>query len=484
MNHFALIWSICLFVENHVREETSLEALACKTGFSPAYMRDVFHKYTGKTLSRYVQERKIANAAQELLHTNSPIVEVAVRYGYSGRTVFSRAFRRYTGYTPSAFRLERPTLARVKLCAGLFGAALPQKEKREELRMENKNTAVLYGVPKVAYGEKGCTPLPMCIQACAEYLGVPTDCTQAMAESGAAFRLVWNTACWDGGNVNVIFTFDAPEKIFLCGMRAMGRGLKMLRRTSGTKKEDFISFIRKEIDAGNPVIALGVIGPPEACLITGYRDGGNSLMGWNVFQEYPEYQTAVQFEENGYFLTSAWWENPDTLALIASGAESAPAFTPKETLQNAVEALSGRMCGDLAKGTLAYDAWKNALLSEDAFPQEAVLPILVERMTCHGDAMDCLLDGRQNAAEYLRRLAAKHPAQAKKLNAAAQAFQRIAGVIQNEMIPALGGWERGERQARRLAEPETRRLFAGLIDRMKSYDGQALSLLQELIAEI
>lgn len=148
-----------------------------------------------------------------------------------------------------------------------------------------------------------------------------------MAESGAAFRLAWNTACWDGGNVDAIFTFDDPLKVFRCGMRAMEREFKFLRRMPETKKEYYMDFICREIDAGYPVIALGIIGPPEACVITGYQDGGKVLMGWNVFQEYPEYQASVQFEKNGYFLTGDWWENPDTTALIATGTESIPPFT-------------------------------------------------------------------------------------------------------------------------------------------------------------
>lgn len=104
-----------------------MEELVRQTGFSLAHIRDVFRKCTGKPLTRYVQERKIANAAQELLDTDRTILEIAVNYGFSGRTVFSRAFRRYTGYTPSQFRTEAPLLSRVRLCAGVFGAALPNR---------------------------------------------------------------------------------------------------------------------------------------------------------------------------------------------------------------------------------------------------------------------------------------------------------------------------------------------------------------------
>ncbi len=347
--------------------------------------------------------------------------------------------------------------------------------------MEKQNNAILYSVPKVAYGQDGCTPFPMCIHSCAKYLGLRVDYTRAIAESGAAFRLAWNTACWDGGNVDAVFTFDDPEKTFRCGMRAMEREFKLFRRTPETKKEDFMDFICGEIEAGYPVIALGIIGPPEACVITGYRDGGKMLMGWNVFQEYPEYQASTRFEENGYFLTGDWWENPDTTALIATGTESVSPLTSKEVLRNAAEALQGRLCGTYAKGILAYDAWKNALLCDRDFPADAVLPLLVERMMCHGDAMDCLSDGRSHGAKYLRRLAEQHPAMASGLNAAAGELEGIPEIIWNEMIPVLGGWERGEAQMRQLARAENRRLFAGQIERMKAHDERAYNHIRGLL---
>ena len=346
--------------------------------------------------------------------------------------------------------------------------------------MEKQENAILYGVPKVAYGQDGCTPFPMCIRSCGTYLGCAVDYTRAMAESGAAFRLTWDTACWNGGNVDAILTFDDPVKVFRCGMRAMERNLKFLSRTPDTKKEDFTAFVRREIDAGNPVIALGIIGPPEACIITGYREEGRILLGWNVFQEYPEYQANVRFEKNGYFITDVWWENPDTTALIAAGPDALQPLTLGEVLQNAAEVLEGHMYGTYAKGTLAYDAWKNALLCDRDFPEDAVMPLLVERMMCHGDAMDCLSDGRWHAAKYLYRLAEQYPAAASKLKTAAKEMEGISEILWKEMIPVLGGWEREENQMRRLAKPENRRLLAGQIERMKAHDERAYACIREL----
>lgn len=127
--NYILIWSVCTFVESHVQEEIPMEELVRQTGFSLAHIRDVFRRCTGKPLSRYVQERKIANAARELLDTDRTILDIAVHYGFSGRTVFSRVFRWHTGYTPSRFRAEAPVLGRVRLCAGVYGVSLPQRRE-------------------------------------------------------------------------------------------------------------------------------------------------------------------------------------------------------------------------------------------------------------------------------------------------------------------------------------------------------------------
>ena len=78
--------------------------------------------------------------------------------------------------------------------ANLTGTQYKIMKESRENDMEKQDNTILYGVPKVAYGQDGCTPFPMCVHSCGKYLGIPLDYTRAMAESGAAFRLAWNTA--------------------------------------------------------------------------------------------------------------------------------------------------------------------------------------------------------------------------------------------------------------------------------------------------
>ena len=145
---------------------------------------------------------------------------------------------------------------------------------------------ILQGVPKVHYGAfGGITPFPVCLKAVSDYLGDALDYTYAIVASGAAFRLVWDTTEWNGGNVDIMLAYDDPEIPFRNGITALGRDFNMLWRAEVGRKpgtgtrDEFKAFIKEQIDMDKPVISLGPIGPPEAGIITGYSNGGETLHG-------------------------------------------------------------------------------------------------------------------------------------------------------------------------------------------------------------
>lgn len=363
----------------------------------------------------------------------------------------------------------------------------------KEKETEGKNSTILYGISKVEYGANGCTPYPMCVKNCANYLGQDVGINFSMVTSGAAFRLTWDTTSWNGGNVDVIHTFDYPEAIYRLGVEALGREFQIITRTNTScdvrfsssnnsdNKNDFIHFIRKNIDKGSPCIALGIIGPPEACIITGYREDGNTLLGWNFFQDAIEFATDVKIDESGYFVSNKWWENNDTTAIISIGEKNKPMISNKEIIGNAIEVMTGRFDTKsgktFAKGNYAYDAWIKAILNEADFPKNAVLPILAERLMCQGDAMDCLADGRNNAAIYMKNLSEELKEHS---NACKRIENQFANIVTNiwKMADVLGGYERNEKQMKNFAETEVRRQLAVLIEKCKIADSKAL---EELI---
>ncbi len=345
-----------------------------------------------------------------------------------------------------------------------------------------EGSVVLYGVPKVCYGAfGGCTPYPIALKAAANYMGIDIDYADAHVACGAAFRLTWDTTAWNGGNVDVTYTFDDPARVYRSGVEALGRSFSTLGREASTAKEDFIAFLLERIGRGVPVIALGVIGPQEACVITGYRDGGNTLLGWNCFQDSPEFSSGVSIDDSGYFVTSAWWDNPGTIALIGIGEEACGAHSVKEIVAQGVEVLEGRQVGKFAKGIAAYAAWKAALLDESQFSENLIVPLRVERLMCQGDGMDCLADGRSSAAKYFAKLAAKHPGQ--PLYSAIQERFAACAAAAHQMYRALGGWERDEAQMDALMRRDTREKLAGLLGECQAADEKALALMKELLAE-
>lgn len=492
MDYYIVICSVIVFVENRLQSGFEYSELEKATGFSLSYIRSIFAKHTGKPLARYILSRKIAHGAFDIIHSEESILNISSKYGFNNPDTFTRAFKRITGLTPQDFRKQRCKVGRIKLCAGVYGVS-ERMEVMDTEKATSKGSTILYGVPKVGYGVYGCTPFPICLKAAANYLGEDVDYDYTMVSSGAAFRLVWDETCWNAGNVDVMFAFDDPTMVYKNGIEALGREFKLLSRgnwqissdladsasiESNATKEDFIEFIREQIDKGYPCIGFGFIGPPEACLITGYRNDGQTLLGWNFFQDNPEFASGVRFDDSGYFITDSWWENQDTIAVMSLGEKNTSPMPLKTLIQNAVTVLSGRKYGNYAKGIMAYDAWKRAITDESQFPKEPVIPILVERLMCQGDAMDCLADGRDNAAKFFMKLADQNPAQ--------PLFRKIADkfetVKQNaySMYNILGGWQRDEKQLRLFSETENRRKIADLIDKCKAADSEALQLLKDL----
>ena len=59
----------------------------------------------GTSFRRLVDDERLARA-RRLLETGSTVEQVAHRLGYSDGTAFARAFKRWTGSTPAAYRAE------------------------------------------------------------------------------------------------------------------------------------------------------------------------------------------------------------------------------------------------------------------------------------------------------------------------------------------------------------------------------------------
>lgn len=318
------------------------------------------------------------------------------------------------------------------------------------------------------------------MKACCEYLGEDLEYYFTMVSSAAAFRFVWNTECWDLSNVDIFHTLNETNEIYGFGAKALGREFSFLGRDEGTTKEEFMQFIKEHIDEGYPCIALGIIGPPEPCIITGYRKNGEELLGWNFFQNAPEFAANTQIDESGYFVCSNWWENTDTQAVMCMGAVCEEKIADSEIIANAVKVLTGRKEYSYCKGIGAYDAWKNVLQQDNEFTVTDNLFVLFEKMLCQMDAMTCITDGRNNAAQYFKKLAESDDANKNKYNRIAEAFTKCAKTIE-QMWGLFGDTSDMEGMLERLADKSVRGEVCKLIDMAKESDGKALEMMKIFI---
>jgi AraC family transcriptional regulator len=90
----------------HSTDHTNLtvERLASRCGFSARHLSRVFRNTTGKTLSNFVAEVRIARARRRLADRDRLIKEIAFECGFRSQSAFAHAFRRATGQTPQQYR--------------------------------------------------------------------------------------------------------------------------------------------------------------------------------------------------------------------------------------------------------------------------------------------------------------------------------------------------------------------------------------------
>jgi AraC family transcriptional regulator len=94
------------FIEQHLAEDISLDALAELVQLSPYHFLRSFKRSLGEPPHRYWTARRIERAKTLLANPGASITEVAFQVGFSGTSAFSAAFRRITGQTATDYRLS------------------------------------------------------------------------------------------------------------------------------------------------------------------------------------------------------------------------------------------------------------------------------------------------------------------------------------------------------------------------------------------
>jgi hypothetical protein len=328
--------------------------------------------------------------------------------------------------------------------------------------------SVLEGVPRIGFHLHLC-PFPGSLYSCMEYLGEPCSYDYLMGVTGAAFRRFWQRD--DGGNVDLMYLAPEPHRR---AFAALGRGHQVV---PSSDKAAMVRALRESVALGRPVLAFGIIGPPECGVVAGYDRGGEVLVGYSYFQD-----ASIP----GYYERSDWYERAGFaggIGFIVIG-DRVPRPPERDTLVSSLE-----WAVDLARrprrperpehlsGLAAYGGWADGLEVDGDYPRNDPT-VLATRAMVHGDQAT-MLEERRSGASYLRSMVEVAPEAADDLLAAATLYDEAAGEMAGIW---LWGFDMGPEVADGLVDAGTRRGIARHVRAAGEKEARAVEHLEKALA--
>lgn len=89
--------------ENLLTIENSVE-VAEYLNMSEIYLQKGFQVLTGYTVSEYIRNRRLYQAALDVMNTDEKLIDIGLKYGFDSPDSFTRAFSRFHGINPSDMR--------------------------------------------------------------------------------------------------------------------------------------------------------------------------------------------------------------------------------------------------------------------------------------------------------------------------------------------------------------------------------------------
>lgn len=92
------------YIEEHIREELSLDLLAKQLHYSTTYISRMFNRYVGLGLNEYINRRRLSLVAIDIRRKTKSISYLANYYGFNSQKYFSNMFKKIFGITPSSYQ--------------------------------------------------------------------------------------------------------------------------------------------------------------------------------------------------------------------------------------------------------------------------------------------------------------------------------------------------------------------------------------------
>lgn len=130
------------YIEEHLKEEISVEKLASLTSYSAYHYQRIFNYVTGIPLSEYIRKRRLSEAVLDLSH-GEKVIDVAIKYGYESPDSFGRAFTKQHGISPSQCKNQEISM---ELYPKMEFFLKVKGKNSLTCKIEQKNAMNLFGV--------------------------------------------------------------------------------------------------------------------------------------------------------------------------------------------------------------------------------------------------------------------------------------------------------------------------------------------------
>jgi AraC family transcriptional regulator len=99
-----LLESLLNEIEKRIKENINADFLADNLGLSSIHLQRLFKFAFNLPLGAYIRSRKLTASLENLLSTNSKLVDIAMEYGFEYEQSYLRSFKREFGVTPGIIR--------------------------------------------------------------------------------------------------------------------------------------------------------------------------------------------------------------------------------------------------------------------------------------------------------------------------------------------------------------------------------------------
>jgi len=99
-----LLENVLIDIDKYLYDGINAHILAKKNSLSEGHLRRLFRYSFKQTITNYIRSRKLKASLDDLLKSNSNVLDIALKYDFEYEQSFIRAFKREFGITPGDFR--------------------------------------------------------------------------------------------------------------------------------------------------------------------------------------------------------------------------------------------------------------------------------------------------------------------------------------------------------------------------------------------